>query len=524
MYDYIIIGAGSAGCVLANRLSVDPRVRVLLIEAGGPDKRSEIHIPAAWSKTLKTEVDWNYHTEPQPALNNRPLYWPRGKTLGGSSSINAMIYIRGSEWDYDNWARLGNEGWSYEEVLPYFKKSENNERGADEYHGVGGLLNVKDQPAPNILSETFVQAAQSVGIPYRADFNGASQEGVGLLQTTTKNGKRQSAAAAFLKPVLHRPNLKVLTHALTTRILFEGKRAVGVEYLEEGLPRRARASREVILSGGAVNSPQVLMLSGIGPADHLRKMEIEVLSDLPGVGQNLQDHLISGIGIHTPHAISLANATRPKAILQYLLTGKGMLESNGAEGSGFIRINPDAPSPDIQFHFLPAFAYNHLLTPLEGHGFTLGVTVLRPESRGYVALRSSDPTEHPVIQPNYLSDEADKDITLFVEALKRAREILYSKPFNPYRGVEFLPGYDVQSDEDLREYVRQQIQTLYHPVGTCKMGGDPLSVVNDRLQVHTVENLRVVDGSIMPVIASGNTNAPIIMIAEKAADMILAES
>lgn len=521
MYDYIIVGAGSAGCVLANRLSVDPRIRVLLLEAGGPDKRTEIHIPAAWSKTLQTEVDWNYYTEPQEHLNHRPLYWPRGKTLGGSSSINAMIYIRGSAWDYDHWAMLGNEGWSYEEVLPYFRKAENNERGANAYHGVGGPLNVKDQPCPNILTETFVRAAQSVGIPYRADFNGEGQEGVGLLQTTTKDGKRHSAAAAYLKPVMSRPNLTVITHAHASRILFEGKKAVGVEYLEQGLPRQARARREVILSGGAVNSPQLLMLSGIGPADHLNQLGIEVLSDLPGVGQNLQDHLITGVGYHCPKPVSMANASRPDVLLQYLLTGKGMLQSNGAEGSGFIKVDADAPAPDIQFHFLPAFAYNHMLTPLEGHGFTLGVTVLRPESRGSITLRSANPTDYAVIQPNYLSDADGKDMRLYVESIKLAREILLAKPFNDYRGAEFLPGYHVQSDDDLRDYVRQQIQTLYHPVGTCKMGVDPMAVVNDRLQVHTIENLRVVDGSIMPVIASGNTNAPIIMIGERAADLIL---
>jgi choline dehydrogenase len=521
MYDYIIVGAGSAGCVLANRLSADPQRRVLLLEAGGPDKRTEIHIPAAWSKTLKTELDWNYYTEPQEHLNNRQLYWPRGKTLGGSSSINAMIYIRGSRWDYDNWAMLGSEGWSYDDVLPYFKKGENNERGADDYHGVGGPLNVKDQPCPNPLTEAFVRGAQTVGLPYRADFNGEDQMGVGILQTTTKNGKRHSAAAAYLKPVMGRPNLTVLTHAHTTRILFEGKKAVGVEYIHEGFPRQARTRREVILSGGAINSPQLLMLSGIGPADHLRELGIEVLSDLPGVGQNLQDHQITGVGYHCTKPISMANANRPQTLLQYLLTGKGMLQSNGAEGGGFVKIDPDAPAPDVQFHFLPAFAYNHLLTPLEGHGFTLGVTVLRPESRGYISLRSANPADYPVIQPNYLSDAQGKDLRLFVEAIKLAREIVFTRPFDAYRGAEFLPGYHVQTDEDIRDYVRQQVQTLYHPVGTCKMGADPMAVVNEQLQVHTVENLRVVDGSIMPVIASGNTNAPIMMIAEKAADLIL---
>lgn len=519
MYDYIIVGAGSAGCVLANRLSLDPQVRVLLLEAGGPDTSTKLHIPLAWSQNLKTEVDWDYKTVPQPHLFNRELYWPRGKTLGGTSSINAMIYMRGNAWDYDHWAELGNEGWSYEEVLPYFKKSEHQERGANAYHGTGGPLNVADHASPNPLSQAFVRAAQTVGLPYRADFNGEGQDGVGLFQATIKNGKRHSTATAYLKPALGRPNLTVYTRAHTARILFEGKKAVGVAYLHEGQPREARAEREVILCGGAINSPQLLMLSGVGPAEHLREHGIKVVSDLPGVGENLQDHLVTGVGNYVSKPISMVNGMSPLEIAKYALFGQGMLRSNGAEAGGFIQINPDAPAPDVQFHFLGALIYNHALTPLDGHGFALGVTVVRPESRGTIRLASADPLAHPLIDPNYCAEPAD--LELLVEGIKRAREIIFAQPFDKYRGAELIPGWHVQTDDELRDYVRWQVQTIYHPVGTCKMGADDQAVVNDKLQVHTLQNLRVIDASVMPTIPSGNTNAPTIMIAEKAADLMM---
>jgi choline dehydrogenase len=519
-YDYIIVGAGSAGCVLANRLSLDPTVRVLLLEAGQPDKLRNLHIPAAWSRTLQTPYDWHYYTEPQDQLNGRKLYWPRGKTLGGSSSINAMIYIRGNRWDYDQWEALGCDGWSYADVLPYFKRSEQQTRGEDDYHGTHGALQVSDPTSPNPMTIAFLRAAQSAGIPYADDFNGASQDGVGLYQTTTKNGKRHSAAKAFLIPALGRPNLTVMTGALVTKVLFERQTAIGVQIVQGRQSQQIRATREVILCGGAVNSPQVLMLSGIGPADHLHHLGIEVVADLPGVGQNLQDHLITGVGFHSPRPVSLANAERPRGIAQYALLGRGMLRSNGAEAGGFVRLSDEGPAPDLQFHFLPIFIYDHGLTRLDGHGFVLGVTGLRPQSRGCLMLRSADPVAHPLIQPNYLQAEAD--LRLLINGIRRARDVIYQDAMRPYRGAEFNPGYDVQSDESLAAYIRWQVQTIYHPVGTCRMGIDNESVVVDpQLRVRGVERLRVVDASIMPTIPSGNTNAPTIMIGEKAADLIL---
>jgi choline dehydrogenase len=520
-YDYVIVGAGSAGCVLANRLSLDPTIRVLLLEAGQPDRLRNIHIPAAWSRTLQTPFDWQYMTEPQAQLDGRTLYWPRGKTLGGSSSINAMIYVRGSDWDYDHWAALGCNGWSYADVLPYFKRSEHQTRGEDEYHGTRGALHISDPTSPNPMTVAFLRAAQAAGIPFQDDFNGASQEGVGLYQTTTKNGKRHSAAKAFLVPALGRPNLKVLTGALVTKVLFENQTAVGVQYLQSRgrQIKSVRAAREIILCGGAVNSPQVLMLSGIGAADQLRRLNIDVVADVPGVGQNLQDHLITGVGFYSPRPVSLANAERPRDIAQYVLFGRGMLRSNGAEAGGFTQLTNDVPAPDLQFHFLPIFIYDHGLTRLDGHGFALGVTALRPQSRGCIMLRSADPLTHPLIQPNYL--QAGADLRLLIDGIRRAREVIYQDAMRPYRGVEFNPGYAQQSDEALAAYIRWQVQTIYHPVGTCKMGVDEASVVDPQLRVRGVERLRVVDASIMPTITSGNTNAPTIMIGEKAADLIL---
>lgn len=519
MYDFIIVGAGSAGCVLANRLSADPSVRVLLLEAGPPDRKLEIHIPAAWIRTLKTEVDWNYATEPQTHLHNRRLYWPRGKTLGGSSAINAMIYMRGNRYDYDHWAALGNQGWGYDDVLPYFKKMENQERGASEYHGVGGPLNVADLRSPNPLSTAFVAAGNALGLNYRTDFNGESQDGVGLFQVTQKNGHRHSAADAYLKPILHRENLTVHTGVVVTRVLFDRNRAVGVTYIEDGLPREAHTGGEVLLCGGAINSPQLLMLSGVGAAGHLTHFDVPVISDLPGVGQNLQDHLITGIINYSVRPVSLANATQVENLLRFFLTGRGPLTSNLAEGCAFIRTQPDLPAPDVQFHFAPAHFVDHGQTPMDGHGFGLGGLVLRPKSRGHIHLRSDDPLTHPVIQPNYL--EHEDDLPPLVESIRFARKVFQTEAFDRYRGLEMLPGYRVETDEEIREYIREKAETLYHPVGTCKMGGDPLSVVDDRLRVHTLQGLRVVDASIMPTIVSGNTNAPTMMIAEKAANLIL---
>lgn len=519
MYDFIIVGAGSAGCVLANRLSADPSNRVLLLEAGPPDRKLEIHIPAAWIRTLKTEVDWNYATEPQTHLHDRRLYWPRGKTLGGSSAINAMIYMRGNRHDYDQWAALGNAGWGYEDVLPYFKKMENQERGASAYHGVGGPLNVADLRDPNPLTMAFLAAGNALGLNYRTDFNGETQEGVGLFQVTQKDGKRHSAADAYLKPIKGRENLVVRTGVLVTRVLFNGKRAVGVAYSEDGLPREAYTGGEVLLCGGSINSPQLLMLSGIGAASHLERFDINVIADLPGVGQNLQDHLIAGVINYSVRPVSLASATQPINLLPFFLAGRGLLTSNVAEAGAFMHTQPGLPVPDVQFHFGPAHFVDHGQTPIDGHGFALGGLVLRPKSRGFIQLRSDHPLTYPVIQPNYL--EHEDDLPPLVDCIRWARRVFQAEPFDTYRGLELLPGHHVETDEQIREYIREKAETLYHPVGTCKMGGDPLAVVDDQLRVHTLEGLRVVDASIMPTIVSGNTNAPTMMIAEKAANLIL---
>lgn len=518
MYDYIIIGAGSAGCVLANRLSIDPRARVLLLEAGQPDRNPLIHIPLAWTRTLKTSLDWNFTTEPQPQLKDRCLYWPRGKTLGGSSSINAMIYIRGSQRDYDNWAELGNEGWDYASLVPYFRQAEQNSRGASTYHGAGGPLHVSDLIEPNPITEAFVTAANNVGHNYRTDFNGVTQAGFGMYQVTQKDGQRCSAATAYLKPVMERPNLTVMTGAHVTNMLFQNKRVVGVAYQHHGTQHEAYAASEVILSGGAINTPQLLMLSGVGSADHLQANDIDVIVDLPGVGQNLQDHLAVGVGYYSVRPVSLEAAEKPRHLIEYLTQHKGMLTSNGSEAGGFTFYDKTEKTPDVQYHFIPKFFLNHSQSPLAGYGFTLGPLVLRPKSRGHITLRSNDPMQAPVIQPNYLSH--DDDLKPLIWGIKHAREIVNDAAFDAYRGLEIMPGSEIQTDAEITNYIRDFAETLYHPVGTAKMGSDADAVVDSQLRVHGLEGLRVVDASIMPQIVSGNTNAPVIAIAEKAADMI----
>ena len=513
-FDYIIVGAGSAGCVLANRLSRNPNNRVLLLEAGGPDRHPFIHMPAGFAKLATSKsVNWCYETEPVPQMNGRRMFWPRGKVLGGSSSINAMCYCRGHRADFDSWAENGAGGWGYEDVLPYFLASEDHEDGPSEYHGAGGPLSVRRLRHTNPLSAVFIEASVQAGHPRTDDFNGPHQSGVDYYQVTQRNGRRCSSAVAYLRPAMKRPNLTVRTRAQTTRLLLDGLRATGVEFQQSGKLQLAHGGH-IILSSGAINSPQLLLLSGIGPADTLAKAGIETVHDLPGVGENLQDHLDVCTLVNSHKAITYDGLNEVLAGLRYLLTRNGPAASNIAEAGAFIRSREAMDDrPDIQLHFIPALLDDHGRNTLPGKGMTIHACALRPESRGTIRLKSADPLAPPAIQPNYLDTGYDR--RLMIECARLSREIFAQEAFAPYVGSEVYPGKDCRTGEELLEFIRRKAETVYHPVGTCKMGADEMAVVDPRLRVRGMEGLSVVDASVMPTLVSGNTNAPTIMIAEK---------
>ena len=522
-YDYIIIGAGSAGCAIANRLAEDYTLNILILEAGPPDDSFMLKMPAGFASLGdKTPYNWRYETVPQKHCNGRRMFWPRGKTLGGSSSINAMLYVRGNAWDYDHWRQLGNEGWSYNDVLPFFKKAENNERGGDDFHGTGGPLNVADQVDPSKINEGFLKACEQAGHTRVKDFNGANQEGVGYYQVTQKDKQRWSTASAYLRPAVERNknNVKVISNALVERIILDDKRAMGLRYVVDGRDEVALCSREIILSGGAVNSPQLLMLSGIGPADHLKSLGIRVWHDLPGVGANLQDHLDASILQFCKTRDTYDRANKLWSLYQYWRHQKGPGTSPIAETGGFLSTSSGLSAPDIQLHFLPVLVVDHGRTKMKKNGYSLHVCTLRPESTGTIRLKSSDPREHPLIDANYLAER--KDLDTLIKGVKIGREIFAQSGLDPYRADEFQPGAAVKTDAEIEQWVRAKCETIYHPVGTCKMGqdNDPMAVVDNQCRVRGLEGLRVVDASVMPTLIGGNTNAPTIMIAERVAALM----
>jgi choline dehydrogenase len=521
--DFVVVGAGSAGCTIAARLSEDPGTRVILLEAGGEDTNRWIHIPLGFGKTFADpSVNWCFETEPDAGASGRKVFWPRGKVLGGSSSINGMVYIRGQAEDFDHWRQLGNTGWSFDEVLPYFRRSEHQMRGADKFHGTGGPLCVSDV-AKHPICEAFIAATTELGFARNDDFNGASQDGVGYHQTTTRNGKRCSTAVGYLRPAMQRANLSVITSALTEKVLFEGQSAVGVTFRREGRLCTARAAREVILCGGAVNSPQLLLLSGVGPQEHLTEFGIPVVHHLPGVGKSLQDHYSAPIKLRcklpiTVNDVMLSNARKLKAGLEYYVLHRGPLSMISSPAALFARTRPELASSDVKISISPFSAER----PQDGlhrfSGFTSIAYQLRPESRGEIKLKSSDPSDAPAVYPNYLATETDQ--RTIVAGLKLIRRILATPQMQVLIEAEFQPGTAVESDEELLDYARHRGGTVYHPTSTCKMGTDPMAVVDAELRVHGIDGLRVADASIMPTVVSGNTNAAAIMIGERAADMV----